>query len=235
MRLAVLSDIHANLVALDAVLDELAAAGIERILCLGDIVDLGPAPVQTVARLRELRCLCVQGNHDPLDEPTPVPLLAAVQSWTREQLDSEVRAFLGELPQTVTLTLGDAKVRGVHGSPRSHHDPILAETPEATLESWLGGADCDVLACGHTHVQLLRRLGARTVVNVGSVGMPFERTIGHGPPRVMPWAEYGVLCWRDGALDVSLRRCRYDLDAFARSVRESGMPDPEAWLAHWVH
>lgn len=235
MRLAVLSDIHANLVALEAVLAEVAAEGITRILCLGDIVDLGPAPQATVTRLRELGCACVQGNHDPLDEETPVPLLAAVRDWTREQLDSETQDFLRTLPPTLTATVGDGAVCGVHGSPRSPHDPILAETPEATLEDWLSGVDSDVLACGHTHVQLLRRLGPRTIVNVGSVGMPFERTIGSGPPRVMPWAEYGVLAWRAGALDVSLRRCRYDFAAFERSVHESGIPDAETWLAHWVH
>jgi putative phosphoesterase len=178
VRIALISDLHANLVALDAVLADAAAAGADRVICLGDIVSLGPEPRETLARLRDRGIPCLQGNHDPL--PPDPPCLAELEAWCEERLTPEERAWLRALPARIEVPLdGTTTLLCVHGSPRSFDEQVLAETPDADLEAMLADHHAAVTVCGHTHVQLLRRLGDRVVVNVGSVGMPFEeRTTG---------------------------------------------------------
>ena len=124
----------------------------------------------------------------------------------------------------------------VHGSPRDDTDQVLDSTPRATLEAWCEGYEFDVMVGGHTHVQLLRRLDARTIVNVGSVGMPFARAYedGGGAPEVLPCCEYGVIDCTGGVLSVDLRRVPLDVARFVASVRASGFPEAEKWLVHWL-
>lgn len=231
MRTALVSDLHGNLVALRGVLADAERRGAERVVCLGDVVDLGPSPAETVALLRERGIPCVQGNHDPLDEDLEVPPLAAVQAWTREVLQDDALAWLADLPQRIELELrGGLRMLAVHGSPRSDDESILATTPDAQLAEMLAGTDQDVVVCGHTHVQLHRRLDERVVVNAGSVGMPFAAPFSGPPPTVLPWCEYAIVEARAGSLAVELHRIPLDLEAHERAVRASGMPFAELWL-----
>jgi putative phosphoesterase len=234
MRVAVISDLHGHDVALEAVLADAARAGVDGHVCLGDVVDLGPRPGEVVDRLRAIRCPVVCGNHDPLDEHPVAKPLAAVEAWTRDRLTPEQRTWLEELPAAIDLDLGGLRLLCVHGSPRSDEDPVLATTPVDVLEGWIGDRAFDVLVCGHSHLQMIRRLGARTIVNAGSVGMPFVAPFDGRPPRILPWAEYAVLSADQGHLSIDLRRVPYDFDAFRASLRASGFPDPEGWLAAWV-
>ncbi|PRP98077.1 phosphodiesterase [Enhygromyxa salina] len=234
-RVAFISDLHANLVALDGVLADIDRLGVDEIICLGDIVDLGPQPVELLERLHERGVRCIRGNHDTLDEHPPHPSLRAIEAWTRAQLDDAILRELAELPEQLTLDLDGVRVLCVHGSPRSDTDQILASTPRATLDGWLAGHELDVMVGGHTHVQLLRRLDARVIVNVGSVGMPFARPFeGGAPPKLLPWCEYGVVTGADAVVSVDLRRVPLDLDRFAASVRGSSFPDADVWLAQWL-
>jgi putative phosphoesterase len=234
MRIALISDLHANLVALDAVLADAAAAGAERVICLGDVVSLGPDPRETLARLRDAGIPCVQGNHDPLP-PNP-PCLAELEAWCEARLTPEEREWLRALPSRLEVPLDPTTtLLCVHGSPRSYDEQVLAETSDAALDAMLDGHPAAVTVCGHTHVQLLRRVRDRLVVNVGSVGMPFvEAYHGHGEPQVLPWAEYAIVAFEGGRLGVDLRRVPFDFQAFAERVRASGMPAGEAWLGQWV-
>lgn len=234
MRIAFISDIHSSLIPLDAVIADARAAGVDGFVCLGDIVDLGPQPTETIARLRELGCPCIVGNHDPLDERPPVPFLLEVEEWTASVLSEADRAWLGALPFEVRLEAEDGQVvLGVHASPLSVNHVIRADTPDDALDRMLGDAAFDVMVGGHAHVQLLRRHGLRTIVNVGSVGQPFERVFSGPPPRVQKWAEYGIVECRGGALTVDLRRVPYDFEAFRQVILASTMPDPEGWLVQW--
>jgi putative phosphoesterase len=235
-QVAFISDLHANLVALDAVLADIDRLGVEEIVCLGDIIDLGPQPVELLARLRERGVRCIQGNHDPLDEHPAHAGLLAIEAWTRAQLDAASLRVLSELPERLSLDFDGLKVLCVHGSPRSDTDQILASTPRETLEGWVAGHDFDVLVGGHTHVQLLRRLDERVIVNVGSVGMPFARALlpGKGEPRILPRCEYGVVSCVDGVASVELRSVPLDVERYAASVRATSFPDAETWLRHWL-
>jgi predicted phosphodiesterase len=233
MRIAFISDLHASLIPLEAVLEDIRAAGVDQVVCLGDIVDMGPEPHQTIARMRQLGCDCIIGNHDPLPE-VPHPLLGPVVEWTRDQLDDEDRAWLAALPPTVEIGLADGvTLLGVHGSPRSYDDQILCDTPEDVIEEMLAGASFDVLVSGHVHVQMVRPLGARLLVNVGSVAMPFERPFTGAPPRLLPWAEYGIVGWERGSLSIDLRRVPFDFAAYRNAIYASGLPDPDAWMTQW--
>jgi len=235
MRVAVISDLHANLVALEAALADAARAGVDRVVCLGDVVDLGPQPRETLARIRALGCPVVMGNHDPFHRRLSGPAaLLPLHDWVRAQLDEDDLAFLRAAAPRVEVDLGGGDLLlCVHGSPRSYDDPITAATPEATLDTWLAGEAFTAMACGHTHVQLMRRHRGRPVVNVGSVGAPFLAPFTGAPPRILPWAEYAIIARERGALSVDLRRVELDMAAFRRSVIQSGMPGGEAWLSQW--
>ncbi|MCA9620140.1 MAG: metallophosphoesterase family protein [Myxococcales bacterium] len=234
-RVALLSDVHANPLALEAVWADAVAQGVERFICLGDIVDIGPEPSATVAQVKE-RCEgVIGGNHDALDEAPTLPFLADIERWTREQLAPADMAWLEALPGTLRVDLEGHDLLCVHGSPVSDTEEINAATDEATLARWLDEHPCELLVAGHTHVQLLRRVGHRTVVNVGSVGMPFASPAAAGPPVVMPWAEYAIISSRGAAssISVDLRRVAYDHAAFAKRTLASGMPHAEAFLSHF--
>jgi predicted phosphodiesterase len=235
MRIALISDIHANLVALNAALADIQRVGVDQIICLGDVVDLGPRPRATLARIRALGCPVVMGNHDPFYERLTGPLsLLPLHDWVRAQLSAADLDFLRAGVPTLRADLGHGKtLLCVHGSPRSYNDPILRDTDPSDLDTWLGDVDFDALVCGHTHVQLLRRHRGRPVVNVGSVGTPFDVPFSGTPPRILPWAEYAIVSADAHSLSVDLRRVDFDLEAFRRSVLESAMPGGVEWLTQW--
>jgi putative phosphoesterase len=234
-RVAFISDLHANVVALDAVFADIDRLGVDETVCLGDIVDLGPQPRELIERLDQRQVRCIQGNHDPLDEHPSHPGLLDIEAWTRDQLDAATLRRLAELPEQLTLDLDGMRVLCVHGSPRSDTDQVLDDTPRDILEAWIAGHAFDVLVGGHTHVQLLRRLDERVLVNVGSVGMPFARALlpGGGEPKILPWCEYGVVSCTKGVASFDLRRVPLDVDAFVASVRASSFPNADAWVRHW--
>jgi predicted phosphodiesterase len=242
MRTAIIADIHGNLVALDAVLAEIRAEGVERIVCLGDVAATGPRPAPVLARLRELDCPQVMGNADAfLLEPKPTEHAAGDQKrveeidlWCAGQLSEEDCAFLAGFKPTVSVPLGEGTtLLAYHGSPRSFEEGITAETPDAALVEMLAGHQAQVFAGGHTHVQMVRRHRDRLVVNPGSVGLPMDAV----PPAegIMnaPWAEYAVVTVEGGRLEVSLRRMPFDVEALLHAADVSGMPHATWWKADW--
>lgn len=234
MKLALISDLHSSLVPFEAVLADAARVGVERFICLGDVMDLGPQPSQLVRRIRALGIPCLRGNHDVLSGPSLAP--PEVNAWCRTQLDAEGRAFLEALPAELSLELpsGD-RLLCVHGSPRANDDEVLASTPDDVLDGWTAGHAFEVMASGHTHLQLLRRHRGRTFVNPGSVAQPFlEPARGGKPPVVLRHAEYAVVDAAARGFSVDFRKVPYDFEAYARDVRASGLPGPEQWLATWV-
>lgn len=234
MRIALISDLHANLIALDAVLADIKSVGADQVVCLGDIAALGPQPCEVVGRIRDLKCPTIEGNHDPFSGVSMV--LRELEDWTRARLSEGDLAFLRALPATLEVALGpEATLLCVHGSPRSFEEQILATTTDDDLDAFFEGHEFTVVACGHTHIQLLRRHRQRTVVNVGSVGMPFERAFdGSGPPSVLPYVEYAFINWVKGALTVDLRQLPIDFEAYKASVRASGMPYQDWWCKQWI-
>ncbi|MEY3014922.1 MAG: hypothetical protein RIT45_3657 [Pseudomonadota bacterium] len=233
MRIGLLSDVHATPVALDAVLAALDAAGVDQIVCLGDVVDMGPEPNATVERLRERGIPTLLGNHDTLDEAPGFPILADIERWTAETLRPEHRAWLDALPMTLTIEAHGLRLLCTHGTPRDNHEGIVDATPWTTLRDAAGAEPFDVLAAGHTHVQLLRRDGAQTVVNVGSAAQPFARPFDGSPPSLLPCCDFAVVELGPGGVDVALRRIPLPWEPFVASMRASAMPHVEAMLGQW--
>ena len=228
MRVAAIYDIHGNLPALEAVLEEVRVAGVDQVVVGGDVVP-GPMPRETVARLLDLAIPTrfIQGNGDRMvleamagAEPTEVP--AAYRPgvwWAAEQLRGYEPVLAG-WPATLRLSIpGLGEVLFCHATPRSDTGLFNRRTPEDRLLPLFAGVDASVVVCGHTHMQFDRMISATHVVNAGSVGMPF------GEPRA-DWLLLGP--------GVELRHTRYDLEAAAARVRETEYPEAEEFAARSV-
>jgi predicted phosphodiesterase len=236
-KIAILADIHGNLPALDAVLANINAEGIERIVCLGDVATLGPQPREVIARVRALGCPVVMGNTDAIllalqrDESTMGDDWSneAFDQWCANQLTDDDLAYLRTFQPTISLSLGnDTTLLCYHGSPRSYDERITAETPDAALHEMLAVTPAQIYIGGHTHQQMLRRHRDALVLNPGTVGFVKDAIAPATPIRNPSWAEYAVIAYDGGQLDVSLRRVPFDLDALFAALDASGIP-----RTHW--
>jgi predicted phosphodiesterase len=241
MRIALISDIHGNAVALEAALADIAADGIDQIVCLGDVAATGPQPREVLARVRALGCPVVMGNTDDWflrpdtsearDERTRH--FQTLEHWCAAQLTDDDRAFVRTFQPTVRLALGLAgTLLGYHGSPRSYSEPVLPTTPDDAIDQMLAGVQpsAAVYAGGHTHQQMVRRHRSAILLNPGSVGLALDRVPPADPIRNAPWAEYAVVEAESDRLRIALRRVAFDLDRWAQAVRDSGMPDATWWI-----
>ena len=172
MRIALLADVHANLVPLEAVTEDAHRRGAESVVCLGDALDVGCQPRQVLSLLRDFGCLFTMGNHDQavLDPARaselniPKHLMPGLE-WTADSLSAQDAEFVRGIPQKVELELGDGLTFcGFHGSLRKLCDLVLPTTPEEVLSQWFAGIAAEVLAGGHTHQQMYRRWGTSRVL-----------------------------------------------------------------------
>lgn len=240
MLLAVISDIHGNLPALEAVFAELEREQPDELVCLGDVA-LGPQPSETLRRVRALGCRVVMGNWDawvldgfPEAQGEPGRRFVEQGEWWARSLSSDDRAFIGTFEQQVELQVPGADVLGFHGSPSSYDDMILATTPHEELLRLLDGCDQPLLLCGHSHVQLVRVIEGRLLVNPGSIGLPFRGVPLGEPQPISPWAEYALVRIDNRRVAVDLRRTRYDVEGMLRYTIESGAPYASWWAQTWA-
>jgi len=238
MRIAIISDMHGNCVALDAVLADLRRDTLDQVVCLGDAIQGGPQPAQVVARLRDLGCPVVMGNADSWlltgeetgDENIPAERLRKmneVRDWSLAQLSGDDRAFIARFQPTVEIPLGAGRnLLCFHGSPKSFDDVILPTTPEAEFQVLLGAFAAHVLTGGHTHMQQIRRIGASDsfFFNPGSVGFAYSHEQPDEHFRADPWADYAVLTSEGGRLALEFRRVPFDVPALITVYRASGRP-----------
>lgn len=238
MRVAILSDVHGNAVAFDAVLDELRRDSPDRIVCLGDMVQGGPQPTETVARLRELACPVVIGNADAYllsgDESGPEAVsdrLRQQRAWSLAHLSEEDRAFIRAFQPTVEVPLEDGRrLLAFHGSPASYDDVILPTTSQADIAHHFGAHIGAFLTGGHTHLQQIRPVGEAFFFNPGSIGFAFRHD---QSDTAYPWAEYAMLTSEGARIAVEFRRVPFDVDALSEIVRASGIPYTDAYVARY--
>jgi putative phosphoesterase len=228
--LALISDIHGNGVALDAIVADVAARDVDEIVCLGDVAAGGPQPRQVIRRLRDLGCRAIRGNADgwlldglPAGRSETTRRLHETVAWTRAQLDDHDLAYLGALPASLRCSVDGVELLCVHGSPRSDLEPLLATTGDDALNEVLADAGAHVLAAGHTHLQLLRWQVDCLLLNPGSVGLPLGATAGSAPPLPAS-AEYALVTAGDGDVEIAFRRLPTDVDALRAA--SAAMPQP---------
>ncbi len=245
MRIAIISDIHGNLVALEAAISDIQREKVDRVVCLGDVAAVGPQPRETVSLLQKMKWEYVMGNSDeslvnPLLEdslPTTAPeeerkRMNALDEWTTEQLNESDKKFLSSFKPTIIVRSGTKSLFCYHGSPRSNTEGVTATMSDDQLTEVLGDHDATLFAGGHTHTQMVRRFRGSTVVNPGSIGLPFNKD-SDGKIRNPAWAEYAMVTLGSHELGVELRRKWYDLAKLNKVVRGSGLPDPDWWLSDW--
>ncbi len=243
MRVALISDVHGNLVSFDAVLEDIEQQNVNEIVFLGDIATLGPYPREVIARLKALGCPCITGNHETYlfkpglghDYMRGTQWFTDTLTWCRGQLSPEDYKFLATFEPIMKFSLAeDVSLICFHGSPRSNVENILATTPPEQLQEMLGGYSATIMAGGHTHVQMMRQYKGLMIVNAGSVGMSFEEMPFTGAgPTVMPWAEYAIVSAEDGVASVELRRVMVDVQKVREAALASRMPEPTDWLSNW--
>ena len=228
MRLAALYDIHGNLPALEAVLDDVRASKVDQLLVGGDVC---PGPMCEEALALLLGCgipaRFIRGNGDRetlavadgQETATPESSKPSMR-WVAEQLGDENRQFMATWPEKFRADIAElGYVLFCHATPRNDTEIFTASTSDDRLRPMFEGANARLVVCGHTHMQFDRKIGNMRVVNAGSVGMPF------GEPGA-----YWLLL--DGS--VKLRRTSYDLEAAAKRIRATGYPQAEEFAARHV-
>jgi putative phosphoesterase len=240
MKIALISDLHGNEVALDAVLASIRRGGADQIACLGDVATLGVRPREVLGRLRDLGCLCIMGNHDEfllephmVHEYSEAPVVAEAVDWCRDRLNSEELAFVRTFQRRREVDLGGSKLLLFHGSPRSHMENLLATTPPDELDQCLTGQRAPVMAGGHTHLQMLRQHRGALLVNPGSVGMPFREFVNNRAPSLLPHAEYATVEAGPDGVNVTLHRVDLDRRALRASVEGSDNPLAPSLAQEW--
>jgi predicted phosphodiesterase len=240
MRVAALYDIHGNLPALEAVLQNIRQANVDQIVVGGDVVP-GPMPRETLGRLLDLDLPThfIYGNGElailaqmaeartgsvtywgTTSGARPPESIVEIYRWTTAQLQPELEPMLARWPKTIRLEIdGLGQVLFCHSTPRNETEVFTRLTAEDRLLPIFEGLNAPVVVCGHTHVQFDRMIGRTRVVNAGSVGMPFGEPGGY-------WLLLGP--------DIQLRHTPYDLAKAAEHIRASSYPQAQDFAAHNV-
>jgi predicted phosphodiesterase len=234
MKIAVISDIHGNIEALNAVLADAAAQNVQQIVNLGDICSGPLFPCETADRLMSLSLPTIRGNHErQILNQTPQCMGLSDRHAAMHLRDDQIAWFIG-LPATLRLS---AEVLLVHGTPDSDLGYFLETVTEAGLrpatrsemQQRAGAVDARVILCGHTHLARSERLDdGRLIVNPGSVGLPAyedDHPYPHAVESGSPHARYGVISNERESWEAEFRQIAYDWEKAARHAEANGRPD----------
>lgn len=227
-RIAVITDVHGNLPALQASLDAIDQIGVDTTYCGGDLVGYGPHPNEVCALIEDLEIPTIYGNYDyaiarELDDCgcayiTQHDRELGQQSvaWTLANTNERSKAFMRGLPFDLAFDLGEVPIHLVHGSPRKVNEYLFEDKPPSLYERLAAAEDAKVMVFGHTHKPWMNTFGGVLFVNCGSVGKPKD-----GDPR----CSFAILeLDHAGQVVVSIERVPYDHDAVAREVETAGLP-----------
>ncbi len=227
MRIAIFSDVHSNLPALEAVLDDIARADVDARYVLGDLVGYAPWPNEVVECLAAEGIPSVMGNYDDgtgfdrdecgcaYTDPTEKALGDVSFGWTKAHATEATKAKLRALSPEIRFEADGRRFLLVHGSPRKMNEYLYEDKPDATFLRIGEVANADVIVCGHTHRPYDKTVGAYRFVNVGSAGKPKD-----GDARPC-WA---LLETSPAGVAVEFRRVAYDVERAATGVEAAGLP-----------
>jgi putative phosphoesterase len=222
-RIAILSDIHGNIVALNACLDDLAArGGADVIVAAGDLCMDGPKPKAVLKRLHEIGALCLRGNTDRYiaagdDDPDD----AAMVRWQRERLGPAWTRWLRDLPLQRRFGPDSNALLVTHANPKNDDEHVWPDANDEQLERLFGDVDAQAFAFGHLHLPYARLWRGKLLACVASAGLPKD-----GDPR----AHYAIFTQRPGGWEHTSRRVEFDVEKVARQLIKSEIPDLERCL-----
>lgn len=189
MKIAVISDIHGNLEAINSVVEDIKNEGCEKIFCLGDLAMAGPQPKETIDFIQNLsdkfEMEIIQGNTDEMIAlnnneiyekiKSALPVMAEAYKSDLQTITKEQKEYLKNLPKQKEITIGDIKILLVHGSPRRNNEDIFPDLDIKTVEEMIANTNANLILCGHTHIPCgYQTTTNQTIINVGSVGRPFS-------------------------------------------------------------
>ncbi|MGL6106378.1 metallophosphoesterase family protein [Romboutsia sp.] len=232
MRIAVISDIHSNVYALDNVLEDIQKRNIDMTVCTGDLVGYGTRPNEVINILRKEKILTIMGNYDEAignlkiicgcDYPDPKDAEKAGLSmhFTGSETTEENKEYLRNLPKEATFTFNDKTIRFVHGSTRVINEYLKESSKEA--EEVMDDLVEDILVCGHTHIPYAKYYGEKLLINAGSVGKPKTNR---------PDANYVIIDISSSSVEVEIVEVAYDFEKTAKEIEENKiLPDDFARL-----
>ena len=228
-RVAAVYDIHGNLPALEAVLEEIRAAGVDHVVVGGDVLP-GPMSREALASLKTMNIPAsfIRGNGDRevleyrkgVESAVISEQFREMMRWVAQQLDDKTSEWIATWPVTTSIEIHSlGEVLFCHATPRSDTEMFSSQTSDAQLIPIFEGVSQPIVVCGHTHRQFDRTVGKTRVINAGSVGMPFGATGAY-------WLLLGP--------DVELRRTEYDLAAAAERIRETSYLNVEEFVRNYV-
>lgn len=232
MRIAAIADLHANLPALQAVLDDAAALGCDAVWCVGDVVGRGPHPGEVIDELRRLAIPTIQGNwdeavglrreHPGVTWPSPEAEVVGLASlaWTIAQTTDDQRAWLRQLPAAHRLSAEDRSVLLFHGSPLRQSEYLWSDRPSRVFARIMGDQGDDLMCFGNTHEAFHRLIGKTHFVAAGSVGCGSVED---------PTASYAVIDMAGTELMVNFRSVAYDHLGVEAEMRSIGLPASLLW------
>ncbi|WP_053218409.1 metallophosphoesterase family protein [Virgibacillus senegalensis] len=225
MKVACISDIHGNADALDAVLHDIETEQVDKVLVLGDIAFRGPEPKRSIDLIRNLDTDVVKGNADEWvvrgikDGEVPeqaLELMNKERDWTVSQLEKQDVDYLAGLSEQKLLDLDGITVHVFHATPDSLFEIVPPDAAESTVESKLAKAPADVYLYGHIHQSYIRTIKGKTVVNLGSVGLPFDG---------IAKASYAMLEVHNGSVSTSIRKVAYDIEKTIEKYHQYNYPN----------
>lgn len=228
MRIAILSDIHGNLLALDACLADLESqGGADAVVVAGDLCLDGPKPKKVLQRLEEIGATCLRGNSDRyLSEESPGEKFGAAETaqiaWTRREIGERWISWLKELPFAIRIGDDDNQLLVVHANPTSDNEHIWPDSDDDVLERLVGEEKAATIAFGHLHIPFARVWRGKLLANVSSAGLPKD-----GDPR----AGYAIVTERSGGWQVKHRRVPFDVKKVATQLADCGIPESAELIA----
>lgn len=230
-RIAIFSDIHANLPAMQAVRAHIESGGYDAVYCLGDLGGYASQPNEVQAEIMAMGCPTILGNYDEgvafhhhdcgchYVKPFDIEMSNTSFLWTREHTTEESKVWLRSLPREIRLEIEGHRVLLCHGSPRSTTEYLFENRSEGFLRQFTpGGSDdaqADVIVFGHTHVPYHREIDGVHFINSGSVGRPKD-----GDPR----AGYVEVALAPNSVTMKVHRVEYDVDLAAQRLEAAGLP-----------
>lgn len=227
MKIAFLSDIHGNAIALEAVLTDIDKKKVDKVIVLGDICFRGPEPQRALDLVKSLNTDVIKGNADEWvvrgvregEVPTQaLDIMNKERDWTLSQLEQPSVNYLNNLPSELRLEFGTIKIHAFHATPHSLFDIVLPNETEENLLAKMLVEDVDIYIYAHIHRPYIRFVEGKCVINTGSVGLPFDG---------LDKASYLIIELNDENFQASIVRVGYPVEKVRKQINQSNYPNKE--------